>query len=98
MSRPGTFRKGRDERRGQGTSRSGRKTKYYRKLCERIVTSPQALRAITKIVRDTRNPSACIQAQRLLMSYAWGLPRQSLELSSRPISMEQLLARSWEKN
>jgi hypothetical protein len=98
MTKRGSFRRGFDARRGHGLpGRSGRKSNGFKKLCARLLSDPRAMRAIAKIARDPRNPGACIQAQKFLASYALGLPHQSLELSARPISLEQILAQSWKK-
>ena len=100
MSRPGTFRKGFDERRGPGggkKGRSGRKPDKVKALFRRLLTDPRALKAIQKVACDPKNPAACVAAQRYLASYALGLPRQSIDVSATSPSLEQILAQSWRK-
>ena len=101
MSRPGTFQRGHDPRRGRGggkKGRSGRKPDKVKALFRQLLTDPRAVKAIQKVACDPKNPAACVAAQRYLASYALGLPRQSIDVSAKPIGLEQLLAKSWEKN
>jgi hypothetical protein len=56
--------------------------------CRRTVATLEAARAmsghafdrLTKLI-DSRSPRIAFEASRLILSYAWGLPRQTLELS-----------------
>jgi len=98
MSRPGTFRKGYDPRRGPGggkKGRSGRKPDAWKAIMAKCLTRKSTLRALSRVLKDDKHP-AYLGALRFAAGYAYGKPQENVQVKGR-LSLEAILARSWRK-
>jgi hypothetical protein len=80
--RPGTFKKGKDPRRGRGPSRgapnAGRPPDEWKKLCQGLASRPEMLTRAQQVLEDPGHP-AWLGAWKFVAEQGYGKPVQPVD-------------------
>jgi hypothetical protein len=92
--RPGQFVKG-DPRINRTKPGPGRTPDAFKRWCRKQLSRKVVVRACKDVIANPNHPS-WNSAVKMLAAYGYGQPQASLEVSGK-MTLEQILAKSWEK-
>lgn len=93
-NRAGTFTKD-DPRINRTIAGPGRPSEAFKRFCRRLLARQQVNHAIRDVVQNKHHPQF-MSAYKTMAAYGYGQPQASVEVKGK-LSLEQILARSWDK-
>jgi hypothetical protein len=94
VANSGSFAKGVDPRRNTTKPGPGRTPEAFKRWCRKTLSRKEVAHAMRDVVQNKNHPQF-MSASKMLASYAYGMPGQTLEVKGK-LSLEQILARSWQ--